>query len=441
MENSRADRIISAAGLAVLAAIFMSWILHSSYPLYAYIAAAVSVTLFACVCLRFVPGLTRFCSRGEETPVLSREEDIPMHQVFPMFFLSDLAVILVIYVIRTLEGYSAAPSDYLEFWRCTDSLHYLDISRDWYLSEGSIDRLVQLVFLPGYPVAVRAFNAFIGNDIISGLTVSALSFSVSGCVLYKLLRLDMSVDDTLRCIKYLLISPAVFFFAAPMSESLFFLLSVSCIYLARKRQWLLSCVMGGLASFTRSLGLMLVVPVLMEFVHYCVNGKAKPWKALNIFFIPLGFAAYCYVNYLVAGDPFKFMQYQSEHWGQHLGCFFNTAAYQTKYALESIGTDRVNLLGLWLPNLVSTFAALVFTCLAAKKLRPSYTAYFIAYYVIAIGATWLLSAPRYLLVMPVIPMAMAGLSRSRRADILLTSLSILCMAGYMTVFSLRWQVW
>ena len=289
---------------------------------------------------------------------------------------------------------------------------------------------------------MRGVDFFVGNMMFSGVLVSVLSFSASGCVLYKLLRLDMPVGDCLRCMKFLLIFPAAFFFALPMSESLFFLLSVSCVYLARKKKWLAACAVGALAAFTRSLGLVLIVPVLMEFIHECVNGRERAWKVISVLIIPLGFAAYCYVNYTVSGDPFKFMQYQAEHWGQHLGMFFNTAAYQTQNAVSAARENNyVNLFGLWLPNLIMSFAALILVGVAANRLRSSYTAWFIAYYAVAIGATWLLSAPRYLAAMPVLPLSMAVIGRKRGADLLLTALCALCFAGYMLVFTLRWQVW
>ena len=79
----------------------------------------------------------------------------------------------------------------LDFWTCTDSRHYLDIARDWYLSEGSIDRLVQLVFLPGYPLLVRAVMGITGDALTAGLLASALCFAGAGVLLYRLLRLDL----------------------------------------------------------------------------------------------------------------------------------------------------------------------------------------------------------------------------------------------------------
>ena len=135
------------------------------------------------------------------------------------------------------------------------------------------------------------------------------------------------------------------------------------------------------------------------------------------------------------------MIYQAEHWSQHLGLFFNTAAYQTERALSSLADKPHNFLGLWLPNLLYGFGSLALLAAAAKKLRPSYTAWFIAYFVIAIGATWLLSAPRYLMAMPVLPAALALLTEKNGAKTAaVVSLTLLWLL-YFLAFLQRWQVW
>ena len=50
-----------------------------------------------------------------------------------------------------------------------------------------MDRLGQLVFLPGYPLVVRAVMRLISSDICAGLLTSALCFAGAGCVHRRLL--------------------------------------------------------------------------------------------------------------------------------------------------------------------------------------------------------------------------------------------------------------
>ena len=185
------------------------------------------------------------------------------------------------------------------------------------------------------------------------------------------------------------------------------------------------------------------MPLLWELVHDAVQRRrADARQVVGALLVPLGFAAYCYINWRVAGNPFQFLIYQREHWNQRTGLFFSTAAYQTDYFLRSLTTGGWrDALGLWLPNLIACFAALGLLAAAAPKLRASQTAWFLAYYIVAVGATWLLSAPRYLLVLLPVPLALAQCTRKPAADRILTALSALASFGYLIAFILRWQVW
>jgi hypothetical protein len=162
---------------------------------------------------------------------------------------------------------------------------------------------------------------------------------------------------------------------------------------------------------------------------------------LSIILIPAGFAAYCYINYKVSGDPFKFLYYQKEHWSQEFGWFFNTASYQTDRLISSAKDDFSTMLGLWIPNLLSSFSTLILMIFSVKKLRPSYSAYAIAYFVAAIGATWLLSGPRYLLALFVIPIGISSLTENRKADTIFTIVFTAASVFYLYAFVMRWQVW
>ena len=433
-------------GLLALAALVWLWWGQYRYGPWGRASALLSAALFALLGLRFVPRWVEFWS-GDPLPAApgGAEPKLFCLRVFLALLGFDLLVLLSAWGLRAALGHGGSFFDTLSFWKGTDSQHYLAIAEDWYLSEGVIDRLVQLVFLPGYPVLVRLLQHLTGNYLTAGLLLSALCFAGAGVLFYRLLRLDLPHETARRGLLFLCLLPGSFFYASPMSESLFLLCSLVCVYLARRERWLPAGLCGAWAAFTRSLGLMLLVPLIMELVAGCVREKPKARalvpKLLSLLLIPLGFAAYCVVNYLVAGNPFQFMIYQAEHWSQHLGLFFNTAAYQAERAVSSFADKPSNFLGLWLPNLLYGFGALALAAGAAKKLRPSYTAWFIAYFVIAIGATWLLSAPRYLMAMPALPIALALLTEKEGAKTgAVVSLTLLWLL-YFLAFLQRWQVW
>ncbi|MGN1017624.1 MAG: hypothetical protein ACI4PB_02275, partial [Oscillospiraceae bacterium] len=230
MERKTPEILISAGGIAVLAAIFALWCGGVRYSAAGMTAAVISAVLFALVCLRFVPKWVDTWRDGEpDAPSLvAGPRHICVH-IFAAVLLWDVLIIVIVYILRRIFGNTDSFFEALDFWTCTDSGHYLDIARDWYLSEGSVDRLVQLVFLPGYPVVVRLVTAVIGDGLIAGLIVSALCFAGANVMLYKLVLLDYGHETALRAVKFLSLSPAVFFFVAPMSESLFLLCTLGCM--------------------------------------------------------------------------------------------------------------------------------------------------------------------------------------------------------------------
>ena len=441
--KTRAVIALDALGLAALAALFVLWRVHTpNLTAAGGIAAGCSAALFAAVGLRFVPAWVRFWQREDAAPAVPAQE--PEHmaaRIFAALLALDFALLVLTWGVRALAGQPETITQALEFWRCLDSRHYLDIARDGYIAAGDPDRVVQLVFLPGYPLAVRTVMLLVPSDICAGLLTSALCFAGAGCVVYRLLRLDLPHRDA--ALRFLALAPGSFFFAAPMSESLFLLLTAAALYLARTRRLILGGLCGAYAAFTRSLGLLLIVPLLWELVHDAVQRRRVSIRqAVGLLLVPLGFAAYCCINRHVSGNPFQFLIYQREHWNQRTGLFFSTAAYQTDYLLRCLRSGNWrDALGLWLPNLIACFSALILLAKAAPRLRASQTAWFLAYYIIAVGATWLLSAPRYLLVLLPVPLALAQCAQKRTANIVLTALSALAALGYLAAFALRWQVW
>jgi Gpi18-like mannosyltransferase len=448
---------ITAACLIIFIALFYYWLAVKAYSSPAgRFGAIINAALFAALGVRFVPIWVSDWAAAETKKDKADTKSTAV-KIFFILLLVDIGIILFIYLLQIISGKGAPFPEALKLWTATDSGHYLDIARDWYLSTGHWDRLVQLVFLPGYPLLIRLLNPLIGNHLYTGMIISGLCFAGAGAMLYRLIRLDYSHEIAVRTLKFLCILPGAFFFASPMSESLFLLLSVSCFYYLREKDWFLACLLAGWASYTRSLGLVLAVPILFEMISEDIKpasreqppesaNNADKWKRIfkyaSLLFVFFGFGGYLFINYQVAGNPFQFLIYQKEHWSQSLGFFFNTAAYQIDYAISCVQQQELHtLMGLWLPNLLCIFSSLVIMIAAVKKLRPGYTVYFLAYYIIAIGATWLLSGPRYLLTLFPLSLALSLISEKRRTNWLLTIAYSIFFVLYSYMFVNRWSVW
>ncbi|MNZ90980.1 hypothetical protein D3C78_1099520 [compost metagenome] len=256
----------------------------------------------------------------------------------------------------------------------------------------------------------------------------------------------------MRVVKYIFIFPAAFFFFIPMTEALFLALSLMCLYFVRKKEWLIGCLCGALAAYTRSPGVLLIVPVAIEFGRDLMGNYKRLSKKVFIHriisavcflaIISTGLLAYLFINYHVTGNAFQFSIYQREHWSQRFYLFFDTVRYQMEYAVGTFKSgDSRSFLGLWLPNLIAIFSALIIMFMGAKKIRPSYTAYFIVYFAFVVGATWLLSAPRYLLVAFPLAFAAVALTEEKSKDAILTVVFVAGSLLYLAMFVAGYPVY
>ncbi len=442
----KAEKTICALGIAAVVAAYVIWAVSGAHANKAgYTVAAVSAGLFIVLGLRFVPQWMRFWSRDwRETPA-GKEEKEPLWLIFAGAMAVFALVQLTQYCFQRLAGDQSDFFKGLGIWLHLDSGRYFAIAEDWYPAPG-MPECENLVFFPAYPLAVRLLNYLTGSSMASGLLATALFYGGAACFVYKLLRLDFSRAASLRTIKYMAILPAAFFFSAPMSESLFLLLCAACAYFARSGKWAAGCIMGALAAFTRSVGILTMVFLIMEAVSACIHSGEglKKWlpKFAAILIVPLGLLAYMLINYTVTGDPLAFFEYESKYWGQSLTLFFSTMAFQLDNGLAMLGTpDYYVALATWLPNVAYELAVLILLAFAVKKFRPSYGAWFIVYYVLTIGATYLISGPRYLVAaLPVYP-ALAIATENRKFDLAFSLLCIVLSLFYLYLFVLHWGVY
>lgn len=445
--------LLRLGGTLVLGVVYLVWRLEEAGLSPAgQLASLLSLGLFWAIGFRFSPLLVEAWTPGAPSGRFWEKDSPPAGRVQPWIFLALLAfsagIYLWVYLIRRINGASGGFWETLSFWTCLDSSHFLDIARDGYLSQGEWGRVVQLVFLPGYPLAIRLGALLTGDYLLGAILVSWLSFAGAGSLLYRLVRLDSSHSTALWSVVFLCLAPGSFFFPAPMSESLFLLLCTGCLYLARTRRWLAACILGGLAAFTRTLAVTLVVPLLFELIqeqaHPPLHGRPRKRGKLaadlaSLLLVPMGFLAYCGINFQVAGDPFQFMEYQRINWNNETGWFFDTAAYHIDLVLNSLQASSHDALGLWIPNFLACLLSLAVILRGLRQLRPSYTAWFMVYFFLCAGVTWLISAPRYMV--GFFPLSLVPASSGPRAKGVWAVLSLLTGIPYLVAFALRWQVW
>ena len=419
-------------------------------PLLPVVLAVIATALFlAAVVLVIRPLGKQLGFIREETALRTAAEPTKVSRsllisIFILFFVTRLFIYLLAYWLNVANGMEGSFFGTMEsIWVRSDASHYLGIARYWYRTVG--DPRFHIVFFPLFPIVVAFFAPIMGY-FASGMFTSNVCLFVACYFMCKLALCEgMGEKEARTSVLFLLIFPASFFCSAPFSESLFLMLSVLVLYYSRQGKFLLASIFGMLAAFTRSLGVLLAVPIFLEAISL---GLEKGVRSLTpkLFFkrvwpvllVPLGTFAYLLINYLTTGNWFQFLIYQKEHWYQTFGSFINTVHYLTA---NTLAWDPATAWTLGVPQLVCIFAALGLMIAGARKIRPVYSVYSLVYFFAAIAPTWLLSGPRYIMAMLPIYFVMAKLAKRRWAYALLVLLSLAGLVWMCGAFVLGYPVY
>lgn len=444
--RTKTEAWISSLGLLVLAGLYLRWKLGGGH---ANIAgngmALLSLLLFAGVGLQFVRRWLAFWTPGE----LPEPEESRGLRLWLIFGASLLAALLELGLILLWRALAAGDGGTLEqrlaWFARIDSGNYMAIAEHWYAPTALAEER-RLVFFPLYPLLTRAMLLTGLGPYTAGTAVSLLCFPVSNCLLYQLLLLDCPEPQARGALKYTLLLPAAFFFVLPMSESVFFLCCLGSIYLARRRRWLGAGLAGALAAFSRSLGALMLAPLIFEAASAWIREKKGTLRGLlsllACLLTLLGTGAYLYINWRYTGDPFRFLELEETYWAQTMGSFFQTLAYQTDNALADLQQPwYTSALGIWIPNVLCSMGALLLMVCTARRLRPSYSLWFLVYFFFAVAPGFLISAPRYLAAaVPLYP-ALAELGEKRRAERFAAALCAVGALAYLFCFLMEWEVY
>lgn len=205
-------------------------------------------------------------------------------------------------------------------WQHWDGMWYLKIATHGYAYED-----FSLAFFPAYPLLIRLVGDVLGTIyLFSAVLISATCYATGLIFLYKLARLEGGERFARRSVLYLAFFPTAFFFLAVYTESLFLALSVSAFYFARKGRWTVAGVLGMVATLTRSTGLILVVPFVIEYLSQKrFRLREMGLEVGAILLIPFGAAAYSLYNWWAFGDPVGFLAAQN-HWERHIAFPWDT---------------------------------------------------------------------------------------------------------------------
>ncbi len=343
----------------------------------------------------------------------------------------------------SVPGWAARPTtlgwhNVFTVWERLDGLWFLRIAHSGYrVGDGSA------VFFPGYPLAIRAVSLLIGgHEFAAALIVSNLAFAAGLCVLYFLTASELSVSVARKTVLYMAIFPTSFFFFAPYSESLFFLLTVTSFWAARRNRWALAGLLGALAALTRSVGLLLAPALAIEAVHQRMErrGPLLP-RLLGAASVGLGTLAYLGYWRARTGD-FLAPLHEQSRWQRETSTPWHTLSEATKQAFRWIGATGKSFGGYWLIDWLIVVSVLLLATYGLWRLRPSYSVYLWTSLLVPLLYIFpdraLMSMPRF--VVPLFPALwmLAALAERRRLPHTAVVAASAAGLGLLTVLFVNW---
>lgn len=167
---------------------------------------------------------------------------------------------------------TAKPQALTEGLIAWDGTWYRDIAQFGYGFDESALR-----FFPGFPLAGRSLAPLLGGNDSLALILLANVFSFAAAIaLYRLVRFEKGNNALAeRSVWLLCFFPAAFVLVFGYAESLWIFAAIVCFGAIRSRQWWWAIGAGLVLGLTRPLGIVMVLPVLIELVRVWPRAQ---WK-------------------------------------------------------------------------------------------------------------------------------------------------------------------
>ena len=186
----------------------------------------------------------------------------------------------------------------LEPWNRWDTQWYLKIAAQGYAAnDGSLG------FYPLYPLLVRTVGTVLGGQwLLAALVVSNLAALGCYVMLYRMVDREFGEVTARDTLVWLAVFPTGFFLFAGYTESLFLLSVLMALQSARDGHWARAGLANGMAMLTRAPGVMLIIPLLVEFALRYRRGQVR-WSSLIVLGVTssIGAAFWIYL-YAIFGD-------------------------------------------------------------------------------------------------------------------------------------------
>jgi hypothetical protein len=238
-----------------------------------------------------------------------------------LFFLGVGAIAAAYLPQAEPAGNPLEPPGFLSYWAHWDGAWYSEIATEDYGERAP----ASTAFFPLYPMLLRLGTAIGGGPALWGVLISLVCTLFALFFLYRIAEELYDARAARGATLALAFFPSAFFLNAVYTEAPFLALTTGAFWAAYvRRNLLLAGLLGALAAATRNLGVLLLIPLAVEWARnrreFGAGGLA------GIALIPAGLLAYAAYLWGRFGDPLVSARQQSEYWGRTLASPATTAA-------------------------------------------------------------------------------------------------------------------
>lgn len=463
-QNDVVKGVFIAVPLAVLCILYGLWIVVDT-PVYmeSMLVGGLLLLMFCLLVIQFMPRVFDFVmgEGGDQAlSVVQRTSVAGAREILRLVVVLALGrgIIMLGAFLWSLylKGYTETALDIQHIW--ADHLfaeRIISLANKGYAVElpDYPGKFLNLLFFPLYPLIVRLISPAYLSSIRAAFFVSNLNAILAGVVLYLLVLHESDRQSAVRASWYYSILPPCFLLTCTIPASTFLLLTLLCVYCARRKRFVLSAILGGLAALTDRVGIALVIPLLMEYLN-TMTGEYRSLKEVtwqfylrkgmtgaSLLLVPLGYILYLFINKRVDGSFFAYVAYRKELFNSEFALFYRVGGTLTEGLINAYRTyDFHSLLGLYVPNLISIIGSLALGLLVVKDMRVSFLAYFLTAYLMILSQTGMIDAPRQLFCCFPVILGMVKLTKTRPIGILVSLLCILGFVLYLGMYVAGWPV-
>lgn len=262
------------------------------------------------------------------------------------------------------------------------------------------------------PIQVLGLNP-IAAATLAGVIVSVLGALAGMLALYDIAHGELGEAGGLRAAFYLIAFPTGFFLAQVYTEGLFVGLAFGCLAMSRRKQWLWAALLAVLATWTRAVGVALVIPLAWALWNE-VRTKEYSLKPLDRRLVLHGMLALLPVG--------AYLVWHYSFWGQAFGLvegsYFSRGLFVVGQSLSAWGQafgglfgDNTQATAYYLMELLGILLGIVATALTVRR-YPDLALFGLAVLVVSLTSGVAQGMLRYVIAMPALFIALSRLGKN-----------------------------